>query len=559
MAKPASRKKIPPEGSDQGSSDAVFDSGLFGTPGNTRRSMEHDPDSFSQFDAEVSDDPELDTLFASDLPDTAVPSANEPDDVLDDLEALLGRAIDDDTPEDAARIVTSVDIPLPDDPPALADSDAPDEDAEPLGDDFDALFAAPVPDPVAPTKAAEDIGQEAPAEPVQTTTAPAPQKKPRADTVRETRSNAQAKPRSQSTAPRRNELDRAISPTTRPKRRRWRGLILWAIILGALGYVAFLPYSFDVGGEFTVESGTISQVRARTDGEVIKVEVNQGDWVKQDQVMAVLSNWDEEREIALREAEIIRRQAELQNLLDGAKPEEIALKRQELASAELKVQFAQSVFDRVQALFEKEAIAQKQVDERRDLLLLAQSERDEAKLALDLISSGARSSDIAAAEAEIARHQKELEYAKLRLEQTFVRAVTDGQIVSDLSDVPVGAYLPEGGMFAELADNRLVYAKIEVPETDIEEVQKGAEVEFRLWSDAETQLTGTVFRVAPRALKREFGKVIRVTVEIPNPDGRLSAGMTGYAKVAAEERPVWQAFSRMIVRFFQIELWSWLP
>ena len=125
--------------------------------------------------------------------------------------------------------------------------------------------------------------------------------------------------------------------------------------------------------------------------------------------------------------------------------------------------------------------------------------------------------------------------------------------------MPVGAYLPEGGLFAELEDNRVVFAEIEVPETEIEEVTIGAEVELKLWSDSATSITGIVARIAPKAEERDFGKVLRVTVRVPNEDGKLASGMTGYAKVAAEERPVWEAFSRVIVRFFQVELWSWLP
>lgn len=552
MAKPRRGKPLHTDEAGHGSSDTVFDTGLFGTPQNTERRGEHDPDSFAQFNDDVSSDPELAELFSSgDVElDALFPSdslSRAEDRETDALNAILGAPSPDETQQDGRRIVTSDELLEGEE----EEDDTPPQD--PLGEEFEALFASPpkapkparqrAPDPAPPK--AETLEPQAPPDPPRTAKTPA-------------RRNAQPAP-SDRPKPRRDELDRAIAPTTQPRRRKLRGLLIWVLILGVLTYVAFLPYEFDVGGAFTIESGKLSQVRARTDGEIIRVDVDQGDWVEKEQVMAVLSNWDEKREIALRKAEIARREADLQTLLDGARPEEIALKKQELASAELKVQFAQSVFDRMKALFKADAVPQKTLDERRDALRLAESERDEAKLTVDLITSGARDSEIASAKAEIERHEEELDYAELRLEQTFIRAVTDGQIVSDLSKVPVGAFLPEGGFFAQLEDNRSLFAQIDVPETDIEEVRKGAPVEFRLWSASESKLTGTVYRVAPKAEEREFGKVIRVTVEIPNENGHLSSGMTGYAKVAADERPVWQAFSRMIVRFFQIELWSWLP
>ena len=145
------------------------------------------------------------------------------------------------------------------------------------------------------------------------------------------------------------------------------------------------------------------------------------------------------------------------------------------------------------------------------------------------------------------------------LEYTNIRASADGQIVSSLSGVPVGAYLSTGALFAELEDNRTVIAEVELPETTIQEVVMDAPAELRLWSDPDTSIAGTVRSIAPRAEQRDFGLIIRVQVEVPNPDGQLSANMSGFGKIGVDERPVWEVFSRAIYRFFVIELWSWLP
>jgi len=53
--------------------------------------------------------------------------------------------------------------------------------------------------------------------------------------------------------------------------------------------------------------------------------------------------------------------------------------------------------------------------------------------------------------------------------------------------------------------------------------------------------------------------VLKVTTLIPNQDGTLKAGMTGYGKIDGGTKPVIVAFTRAIVRFFLIEFWSWLP
>ena len=54
-------------------------------------------------------------------------------------------------------------------------------------------------------------------------------------------------------------------------------------------------------------------------------------------------------------------------------------------------------------------------------------------------------------------------------------------------------------------------------------------------------------------------RVVRVVTLIDNPDGLLKAEMTGYAKIAAGRKPVIVAFTRALVRFVMLEMWSWLP
>ena len=42
-------------------------------------------------------------------------------------------------------------------------------------------------------------------------------------------------------------------------------------------------------------------------------------------------------------------------------------------------------------------------------------------------------------------------------------------------------------------------------------------------------------------------------------EGELKTGMTGYAKIATATMPVWKAFSLTLLRFLNIQVWSWIP
>lgn len=342
-------------------------------------------------------------------------------------------------------------------------------------------------------------------------------------------------------------------------KRKWLVRLIWLVLLCGLIYVAFQPYRFEVGGEFVVESSDRAEARARTSGEITALHANEGDWVEADTVIAVLSNWNQTRDVSLIKSEGARLEAQLATLMEGSRPEEIAVAEQALASANLQLATRLQELERQETLFSSGTIALKAVEDARNNRDLAQSVRDQAAATLALVQAGPRQTEIDALKATTEGNAEELAFAELMLEYTNIRAPVSGRIVSSMNDVPLGHSLTVGGLLAEIEDNRTVVAELAVPEITIEEVVVGAPVELRLWSDPYDTITGTVRSIAPRAEEQDFGWVIRVQVEVPNPDGRLAANMTGFGKISAEERPVWQAFSRAIQRFFVIEVWSWLP
>jgi multidrug efflux pump subunit AcrA (membrane-fusion protein) len=358
-----------------------------------------------------------------------------------------------------------------------------------------------------------------------------------------------------------DDLDRLLQvgtgkPTVASK---WRARIVWAAILGGLVWLAFLPYAFEVGGDFVIQPIDRAEARTRTDGEVTAINVAQGDWVEKDQILAVISNWDEERDVVLNESDDERLRAELATLTHGARPEQIKVAEEALSTADVQVEITARDLARQERLYALGTIPEKEMLDARDAHEVAVAMRNQAQANLDLVKSGAQQTEIDAQLAAIARNDEELSYARLMLEYTNVRAPVAGQIVSDMTKVPVGAYLATGSLFAQIENNSTVIAEIELPEITIEEVQVGAQAELRLWSEPERSIFGTVRAIAPRAEESEFGPVIKVQVEVPNPDGDLSANMSGFGKITAGERPAWEVFSRAVYRFLTIEVWSWLP
>jgi putative peptide zinc metalloprotease protein len=131
-------------------------------------------------------------------------------------------------------------------------------------------------------------------------------------------------------------------------------------------------------------------------------------------------------------------------------------------------------------------------------------------------------------------------------------------------------------------DARTLKVEILLPEKELGEFGIGAAVRLRTWADPTTIIETRVTQIAPVAFEqsrkmieraysdrewlfeqketiREKGRVIRVLCELDNSQGLLKTDMTGYAKIEGKERPVAVAFTRWLMRFLFVEVWSWIP
>ncbi len=353
---------------------------------------------------------------------------------------------------------------------------------------------------------------------------------------------------------------RAVPARPRPSLlRRWGGRAVTVGLLAGAAYVATLPYPYETGGPVTLQPITKAEARAQVDGEVIAVHVTEGEWVEQGQVLAVLGDRDEQHALAVARAELDEASADLRLLEEGASAEEIARAEARVRTAEVASRFALAELDRARDLVRADVIAPARFDRYQVVADEADARLAEARAILNKVKEPARASELEAARAEVRRLEEDVRFMEGDLAATRVRAPAAGLVISPDLQRRIGTYLAEGALFAELENSRELEATIEVPETDILDVRVGDLARFKLWSDSQRLRVGEVVGVAPIAEERDFGRVVRVTTRLDNADGSLRSGLTGYAKIAVGEKPVWDAFGRLLIRFVTIEMWSWIP
>ncbi len=275
-----------------------------------------------------------------------------------------------------------------------------------------------------------------------------------------------------------------------------RGQQIGAVALAALFLIPPIPTR--VASDFVLEPGRDAHVRAEVAGVVRQVFVRQGDAVTAGQTLAVLSDPDAEAQARLL--------------------------AQQLAMADSAVR----------------------VGEARPW-----------------------SAELAAAMQEQRRLEKESAVAQAKVAGLTIRAPFAGVVATPGPDQKTGEYLAAGDEFCEVADRSTMKARILVRDWELEDIHSGSRAQLKVTAFAYRTYGGSVDQILPAAaadrpvsrpqqlerLGQQLTNYVAVEMAFPNPDGSLTEGMTGMAKIAGKSYPVaWQA-GRGAWRWLRSQVW----
>ena len=339
-----------------------------------------------------------------------------------------------------------------------------------------------------------------------------------------------------------------------------RAKVVWGLVLCGLLAIAFLPYSYETGGEVEILPIARGQATARTDGEIIEVMVREGDVVTRGQVLAQLSSWNQEAEIRTTRTQLNAARAALAKLENGATDEEIEVARKQLESAQASVAFKQAEVMRNRELAERGVTSQASLEKAESDLEIDLADLEVARANYNEVVAPASREELEIARADVETLEEQLAFQQDELERTRIVAPLDGRVVTSDLNLRLGSFLRTGDVLLEIEQTETVSATILVTEADIGLISEGDTVRLKTSGQSAQEILGEVQAIAPSAKEEDgFGRAIRVTAEFDNSDGVLRSGMTGYAKIEGEEMRVWEAYLRSIRHFFQIEVWSWIP
>ena len=309
-------------------------------------------------------------------------------------------------------------------------------------------------------------------------------------------------------------------------------------------------------GNLTATVGATGTVRARqtatlvwqTTGTVENVNVQIGDQVKSDEVLASLSKTSLSQNLILAEADLVSAQQAMKDLLESDTAR---------AQAWIALRAAEDAFEKAydyrdalnypvrktQVILVKESTpygfvdvprtktykvegTEKEIEKADADLALKEAKYEDAKRAYERLADGPNENDLAAAQARIDAAQATINMA--RLTAPFAGTVTEAQPLP-------GDQVSVGALAFRIDDLSSLLVDVELSEVDINSVTIGQTVTLSFDAILGQEYAGQVIKVAQAGTV--VGGVVNftVTVELKDADEMVKPGMTAAVNIVVKE------------------------
>jgi len=299
--------------------------------------------------------------------------------------------------------------------------------------------------------------------------------------------------------------------------RRFTLLLLGAALIAGLGFVIDAQSRVRVdrpagplGPRLIYAPGRVEgatpeiELRPRLSGLIKEALVREGQFVEQGAVLLCQDDEQHRYEVELAAADLALANAELERLVNGARPEEIAEAAALWRAKSAELESARLSLDRFEELLKTNAISRQTADDQRALVAAFTGQAEAAKARLDRLEAPAREEDVRIAQARAQAAAARLALAKVQLDRTVLRAPIRGQILE--VDVEAGELAgPDSPRPAViLADTTRFRVRAFVEEIDAPRVQIGMACKVTVDGLPDRRLNGRVAEITPRMSHKEL-------------------------------------------------------
>ena len=268
---------------------------------------------------------------------------------------------------------------------------------------------------------------------------------------------------------------------------------------------------------------------------IAEVLVDAGDHVTKGQVLAKLETGRITPLLTQAQAQADAQRQTLARMKNGSRPEEVALAKADLDSAEVVAADARKRFDRLQSLSASSGVSKQDLDTAEAVYLEAAAKAVAVRKNYELVLAGPRSEDIAEAAAKLAALEAQISLLQKQLDDAVLTAPTDAVVRTRVME-PGEMASPQKAVFT-LAVTSPKWVRTYVSEPQLGRIKPGMKAQVTCDSFPGKAISGTVSFIAsvaeftPKTLQTEELRTslvyeVRILVDDPNDDLRLGMPVT---------------------------------
>lgn len=226
--------------------------------------------------------------------------------------------------------------------------------------------------------------------------------------------------------------------------------------------------------------------------QVAEIWVSEGQQVEAGAPLLRLNDTIAQARVQQKQADLAQAKAKLDELLAGARSEEIERAEAVIAEAKANVTQAQQDFTRTQRLYKTRVLTKADLDQAQAALATAKAKLEQAQQSWQQLHNGTRSEQVAQGRALVAAAQ-----ANLAVEQQHLADLTlvaQQAAIVDVMPWRVGDRVMAGTQLVGLLATQRPYVRAYIPATWLDRVSLGSSVRI-LVDGREEALSGTVRKV----------------------------------------------------------------
>ena len=304
-----------------------------------------------------------------------------------------------------------------------------------------------------------------------------------------------------------------------------------ATVLGAAGYKLYGRTEKGITATGTIEV-TKTDITAKVGGYLVELKIKEGDPVQRGQMVVKIDRPDLQAQLLRDEAALARAKAQLRDLEQGARSQELQEAAANLAAASAQATRAKADFERYSRLFREGAIAAQQLDNSRSAHEVAANSLLAAQSRYSLLQSGSREETIEAQRLEVTRSEAVLAGSRSQLADTNVVSPLSGRVLS--KNYEQGEYVNAGVSIATIGDMKDCWVKVFVSTAQMGQIRLGQAVKVKIDAYPDRAFRGEIREISQNAeytprqsitQRERANMVFAVKVKIDNPDEIMKPGL----------------------------------